>query len=367
MTRENIQLVMTDTGLLKEVMVRKPANGEVCTIDWINFTIHENTFLKVNNGLIADEQFINQASYDLEQIFGFGVTHHRDKGLNFYLDSWVLGDDFGFVCFGGQRNTMLVQLNGQGCASAHDGWEKRLFHYLTEKADRPVITRIDLAHDDFEGERLTVDWAEAQYLQGGYTPANGGTLPNVERIGNWHNPTGKGRTFTIGTRSNGKFSRCYEKGKKEGDKFSLWTRFEVEYKSKDRVIPFEILLSPSEYFVPAYPCIADFACVDTASKIEVKKKAATINFSDAIEITRRQFGKYIRVFCEVLGDEVALQKIKHEDKDAMPKRLKRITSGINTCETPVHKRPTRPSVDPLNNFDPFEIFPQSPQYYQSFN
>ena len=42
--------------------------------------------------------------------------------------------------------------------------------------------------------------------------------------------------------------------KKEGDILSRWTRAEVEYKSSDRDLPFDVLLYPSKYFVGSYPC-----------------------------------------------------------------------------------------------------------------
>jgi hypothetical protein len=94
----------------------------------------------------------------------------------------------------------MVMLSGQGCQNAVAGWEKRLFHFLTNVAIRPSISRIDLAHDDIDGAYLSVDWAYDQYALGGYTQKAGGRPPNIERIGNWTRPTGKGRTLTIGFR-----------------------------------------------------------------------------------------------------------------------------------------------------------------------
>ncbi|MNK26717.1 hypothetical protein D3C87_450560 [compost metagenome] len=118
-----VELVMTDSGKIKSVMVRRPSAAQTCVIDWINFSVLEDTWFKTaREQLITDDQIIVEASRHLEKIFGFGITTNRGKGMNFYRDSWVLGDDMGFVCFGGQRSTMLVTLTGQGCMNAVAGW-----------------------------------------------------------------------------------------------------------------------------------------------------------------------------------------------------------------------------------------------------
>ena len=58
---------------------------------------------------------------------------------------------YGKLHYGGQRETLLVELNAQGCIAAKEGWEKRLYDFLAD-AVRPKITRVDVAHDFFQGE-----------------------------------------------------------------------------------------------------------------------------------------------------------------------------------------------------------------------
>lgn len=330
-TVEAVDLVMTDSGKTKIQMVKRPGHDNVCVIDWINFTVLEDTFFKTSKQtLISNEEIVSEASRQLEKIFGFGITSKRDGGMNFYKESWVLGDEMGFVCFGGQRSTMLITLNGQGCVHAFDGWQNRLFNFLVNVAVRPSISRIDLAHDDLEGNYLSVDWAEQQWSRGGYNAKKGGRAPAIECVGNWHKPNGAGRTLYIGTRTSGKFCRFYEKGKKEGDASSLWCRVEVEFKSSDRIIPFEILKAPSGYFAGAYPCFVEFANYPTLQRLELKQKTAEIVVQSSIDITRHQFGKYLRVFRDLYGDKQALDLVCNGDKNAWPKRLKRITSNAYT-------------------------------------
>jgi phage replication initiation protein len=334
-----VSLVMTDSGKTKTILVRRPSASQSCVIDWINFTVLENTFFKTaRQTLITDEQIIEEASRQLEKIFGFGITEKRDRGMNFYRDSWVLGDGMGFVCFGGQRETMLVTLTGQGCQNAVTGWERRLFSFLTKIAMRPSISRIDLAHDDIDGAYLSVDWAYDQYDLGGYTQRAGGRPPNIERVGNWTRPTGKGRTLTVGLRTSSKFCRFYEKGKKEGDKTSGWCRCEVEFKNTNTVIQFEVLLSPTDFFAAAYPCFSSFVHIETPQRMDVKIKAAQITIDACIEVTKHQFGKYIRVFRELWGDKEALDRICNDADDYWPKRMKPLTCTATSGSVPVHKQ-----------------------------
>ena len=330
-----VELVMADSGEVKQVMTRIPTAGQCAIIDWVNFTVLEDTWFKTaRETMIDDESIMIEASRYLEKIFGFGITLHRERGMNFYRDSWVLGDDFGFVCFGGQRATMLITLNGHGCINAAQGWEKRLYDFLTKVAIRPVISRVDLAHDDFAGDYLSVDWAESQWWEGGFTMSTGGQPPSIERVGNWHKPSGKGRTLTIGRRTSGKFLRVYEKGKKEGDKQSLWCRAEAEYKSSDRIIPFDVLINPSDYFAATYPCFSQFVQVTTPVRIKVKQKTAVTVIDACIEVTRHQFGKYLRVFRDLYGDKEALDLVCSKDKNAWPKRMKPLGADIRNTDAP---------------------------------
>lgn len=327
-----VELVMVD-GEVKQVLVRTPSNGQCSIVDWVNITIHEDTWLKTSKTAYVD--FIKETSRVLEQIFGFGITVDRGAKLNFYHNSWVIGDQFGFVCYGGQRNTMMITLNGTGCLNAAEGWEHRLYHFLKFQAVRPVITRCDLAHDDFESQNISVDWAEQQWHESGFNCSV--VSPNIERKGNWHRPTGAGRTLTIGVRKSGKYTRFYEKGKKEGDKGSKWVRAEVEFKSSDRVIPFEVLINPSDYFLAAYPCFSVFKSAVTPVRIACKKKTAKIAYARALEIMKNQSGKYITFLRQFFNDdELFLSKISHPDKNCIPNRLKGVLASIDTCGNFIH-------------------------------
>lgn len=323
---------------VKKTLIKLRAESELCIIDWLNITVHEDTWKKTaGHGLICSDEIIIETSKRLESIFGFGITSKRDMGMNYYKESWVLGDDMGYVCLGGQRNTMLVTLTGQGCTHAILGWEKRLYEFLANTAVRPSISRIDLAHDDFDGKYLSVDWADAQWDVRGFNTTGGGRKPYIEHVGNWRQPTGQGRTLAIGRRTSGKFFRCYEKGRQLGDVTSEWCRAELELKSSDRIIPLDILVCPSDYFSGAYPCFEHFAHIKTQKRIKLKEKVCQIVTEAAIKVTKHQYGKYLSIFRQLFGDKETLDMVSCADKNAWPKRLKPLGATAYTGGEPMHK------------------------------
>jgi len=324
-TIPSTHMLMTNDGV-KHVEFRMPADNEIAVIDWVNFTIGIETmgdkFWQEDEFITESHRFtaaVDALDIHLEHIFGFTTSSCRHKGLNFYDESYVLGEDFGFICIGGQRNTVLIMINGRGCNFAKSGWELRLYHFLVSLAKRPKLTRVDIAHDDFEGKQINVDWGNMQDGLGGFSCGN--RAPNIEHKGNWKRPNGRGRTLTIGSRESGKFLRLYEKGRAEGDPNDNWQRAEVEFKSVDRVLPFDMLLAPSEYFIAAYPCFKFLAEDMQPARIETIQKTAQINFDTAIKNLKHQYGKYINIFKEVFEPEELINLISCSDPLAYPKRL----------------------------------------------
>lgn len=325
----NTRLVMTSEGP-KPVLVRHAAANECAVIDWVNFTFGIETlgqkFLEDcpdSPHPVADYAIRCGLPRLLSELFGLPLGDKLPSGRNFYKVAYNIGDGYGLVCGGGQRNTILIMLTGKGCALARQGWEKRLFDWMTTQAQRPKLTRVDLAHDDFEGSYLSVEWADQMDKLGGFYYGKG-KQPQVQHLGCWRRPTGYGRTLTIGQRESGKYCRFYEKGKAEGDSSSEWCRAEVEFKASDRFIPFAILLEPSEYFLGAYPCFSYFDEHRTPQKIITAKKTAKINWEKSIEITRHQFGKYIRLYAQIYDadDLIKMLSFKGDPARAIPARLK---------------------------------------------
>lgn len=317
-----VKLVIED-GKVKEVPKRRGYGGSSAVVDWVNFTVGVET-VENDDCTISPETIVHESekmipvtpdqimicvSRRLKSIFGYGVSHKLGYGQHFYQETWQMVEGWGTVSVGGQHNTVLVSISGTGLAAAAEGWEVRLRQFL-ETADRARITRVDLAHDDYTGSAYTVDKADEDHTAGLFNC--GGRNPRCEYRGDWKNPDGKGRSFYVGSRKNGKFCRVYEKGRELGDPSSEWTRIEVEFKSVDRVIPFDILTRPGEYLAAAYPA---FGWIEQRQeRIETTQKTVQIGVDRAVQVVRHQFGTYIDQLVELLGVEDFLKRVRRSDK-----------------------------------------------------
>lgn len=306
-------------GKVKAVLRRRGA-ADSGFIDWVNATWSSESWKGWGMGVpLDDDDVMLLVSAKLEAVFGYGLTSKRDRGLNFYRESWVLGDAYGHVCIGGQRGTVLLMVNGEGLAAAKVGWEQRLHLFLTTGCENARLTRVDVARDFFDGS-YTVDAASAEYDAGLFKLPKSPCDPDCEERGNWRRINGKGRTFCVGQRGSGKYARIYEKGKQLGSPSSLWVRAEVEFKSVDRVVPFDILLSPGSYLSGAYPAFEGFGACPTRITTIRESKVVTRERKEAW-ITR-QCGKDLFVLVELEeGDtpaDRALNLINRLQREELP-------------------------------------------------
>ncbi|MBJ1817551.1 Replication initiation factor family protein, partial [Neisseria meningitidis] len=191
--------ISNGNGKLLEIPQRRGRQDGVF-IDWLSFTLHEDSLLKVSGcPLVSDAEYMFVLSKKLEEILGFGITSRcKSKGNKFYDSMFRLGSeevDYGEVHYGGQRNTVLIELKGVGCNIANPGWELRLKQFL-EDSLRPRITRVDLALDFFDGE-YTPEQALLDHDNGFFDNSN--QRPKSETIGTaWRNEDGSGKTFYVG-------------------------------------------------------------------------------------------------------------------------------------------------------------------------
>ncbi|PNL75275.1 replication initiation factor domain-containing protein [Neisseria gonorrhoeae] len=318
-------------------------------IDQITFSIHEDTFFHVYGlsfDLFDDDDFIRAASAKMEEIFGFGIIEKaKHSGGRFYEGCWLMGTEnaqYGRVHFGGQQNTILFELTGTGCGVAKEGWESRLFVFLTN-AIRPKITRVDIAKDFFNGE-YSPNQAREDRNKGLFTCHH--VKPKGECLGSdWEEEDEakmtSGKTYGIGSRESSKYVRIYEKGKQLGDKTSTWTRFEIEFKAKDIVIPFEVLQTPGEYFGGAYPICERFT--GSANRIEAVKSKIMIDFDTYIERLKKQIGRGINASKAVFPDKSKqeLFEVLEPKHDFLPKKLSFENYDCSEAKlTPLHEIPS---------------------------
>lgn len=336
-----VQLVMSDNGEVKTIAVRVPTNGQIACIDGLRIVIGEETFAGVVQG-VDDDAYVRACSAELEEIFGFGLVRNLNQRRDFYGETWELGENWGYAGFGGERQnrTILIVLSGQGTLAATPGWEGRLYDFMLKTAKRPVITRIDLAHDVFDG-RITVDQLDDMHTDGFFT--NAYTVPDCQHAGNWKFPNGKGRTLYVGTRKAGKMFRGYEKGMEQGDSSSQWVRLEVELANKVMLIPFDVLLDPSAYFMGAYPkAFAHLSLTVAPQRVEIKRKTAEINVDASLKMVSQQVGKYVGVLADIFGAEELVAMVR-DKMGRWPDRLK--VPDAQYADTPVHRQERKQSFN----------------------
>lgn len=330
------RLVIAATGEVKLTLRRHGLAGDNAFLDWVNFTVDVGAFeWDKNSPDLSEEKMLVDASLRLEGIFGFGITKALPNGRNFYQRAYQLGaDGWGFLAVGGQRGTVMVSLSGSGCTAARDGWEQRLYNWLNSlgAAGRARLTRVDVAHDVYDGT-YTVDKARQCYREGGADCA--GRMPVCEERGDWFRPNGAGRTFYIGKRTNGKFARVYEKGKALGDPGSEWVRIEVEFKSVDRVLPFDLLLKPGQYLAGAYPMLEWIKA--KAERIECTKKAVAATYKSTVEWLKRQCGKAVAFVAEMEGGAQAMLDLIGQ-KGRIPVKIDRSAPDRSQAGIPLHKQ-----------------------------
>ena len=259
---------------------------------------------------------------------------HRNGCFGF-KQSARFGDGVGLVAWGGssQRGRVYFSIQGKGCALVED-WAA-LAQWLREHNAK--LKRADVAYDDFKGETVSIAWAVEQYRHDGFNA--GGRKPRSQVFGDWlaGEMSIKGRTLGIGCRTSGKYCRIYEKGKQLGDSSSPWTRVEVEWHGKDRLIPFELLPEPGKYLAGAYPCLG--ALHSEQARIKTIANSATIAFEAAVDNARQQTGKLVNVMLQVFGGDVG-EVVARLRRDGVPGRIE--PYSYHLAESPERLDPNAP-------------------------
>ncbi len=301
--------------------------NQIALIDWLAFTIHPAEG--------RDWRWLRTA---LKEIFNVPEkawigTKKKWSGYQHRVDLINPLDrgesiNLGLVAYGGksQKGTMHVSLNGQACARIQDWF---LVHDWSDSVNA-VITRVDTAHDDFEGETININIIRKWYEDGLFS--FNGRPPTAELIDDLG--SGKGKTFYVGNRTNGKLVRFYEKGKKEGDPTSPWFRAEVEWHNKNRIIPWDIVINPGDYLAGAYPCLEYLSIKQ--EKIKTLQRAGTINYDHMVKWLRNAAGKSLNAMLRVENgnNEVVLEQLVRE---GLPKRLEPYAGLDNVLKRGEHE------------------------------
>ena len=274
-------------------------------LDWVTFTYQ----LEHPYDYFTRKQWIEQLNQQLIPLLGFGITRPQDKGFMGYTDSFVLGNNWGMAAAGGasQGGTVLISLNGQGCALAQSGWEAQLQRWLQTQVTEAKLTRVDIAYDDYEGQFLTPETARAECQQQNkgifYTS---GRHPSWELAGDWDSPTGR-KTLYVGSPKSEKRLRIYTKGRELGDPLSPWIRSELVLRNSKRfLLPLDILTNSSAYLAATYSTANKAGPFQflaqgkpLASRLQTTAQTVEITLASQIRHGRRGVGKLINTLKEL--------------------------------------------------------------------
>jgi phage replication initiation protein len=285
-------------------------------VDYCSFTMEPmkgaGSSQRMDIAFWAIKSFFNDISIETH-------LHHRDRGIfGFYASADIQceGVNLGIIASGGNNGRTYVSITGLGCSLMN---MRKLADFIRKENCR--ISRIDLAYDDFKGKKTVHDCRQA-YRDGHFT--NRGQVPNSEAVGPWDNQEawGKGLTYYVGKRQNGKMLRVYEKGKQLGDPTSQWVRHEVELRrvGKFNLSP-DMLVDTYRYFVGAYENWLDFVPVNKVKKAVRIKKEIQCTVQHLQRYARQSYGAFINVM-KSLGDSPDDIVRKLIRKDEIPKRLK---------------------------------------------
>jgi phage replication initiation protein len=286
--------------------------GKTAHIDWFACTLST-----ADKTTYDDEQIIFISALLRFLAVKESQIVETDKGWFGYTNmAKIMSPDglvnYGLLAYGGesQKGSIHVELNAQGCAAVVS-WEEIVEWGETHNA---VITRLDLAHDDFTGDEVTVGVALDWYREGRFD--QNGRPPKAQHIDDLG--SGSGQTLYVGNRKSGKLLRVYEKGKQLGDASSMWTRVEVELRNKGRVIPWVALTRPGHYLAGAFPCLGFLSAIQ--EKIRTIAKAAQTTLTAATLHLQKSGGKLVDLLMNVHNEDAAavVQKIRGE---GIPRRL----------------------------------------------
>ena len=362
-------LIFNEKGETVTVPVRVPVQGQFVVIDGLHYVLSLDDFapleaqrlnvtltelfsldLDIEQYEFLQNSLLDAIKFDLGWIYGEHFTNlvQTVSGINFYKYGYKVvsenGDILLNIGFGGKNSGVFFGLTGTGCKLAKNGWETRLYDDLMVNKFHPRITRIDLAHDDLTGSYSSFDWANKQESKDQFMTPKTRIRPACTILGEFKHgdPQGKGLTLGIGSRSNGKYFRAYEKGKQLGDSTSPWFRSELEIRSVKRIIPLEVLIEPTEYYAGAYPYCLEL--IKRAHNHQSKRKGGflpihishfkavknevKITLSRAMDIFKNQFGKHLKVFGDIFkkNDKPDYEKIFNalitdKKENYCPKRL----------------------------------------------
>jgi phage replication initiation protein len=310
-----------------------PAQGQGgAIVDYLTFTFFSD---HLRAGAIEGvKALINE----LEAATGFQFYADPINGKHGFTDGYQLYGvgfsggipvrvPFCLYLYGGesQHGRICVSMSGTGCGYIRDWYVLHRFMRLVDAR----ITRVDLAVDFMDGE-FNLDEARRAYLDNQFATAGNKPLASLYD----DLDTGAGKTLSLGNRKNGKTSRIYEKGKQLGNPDSPWTRFEVELHNRDRVIPMDVVIRPSDYWVGQYK-ISNTLIDAAAERIRTLTAEQEISMERYRRYLRLAYGRGLHIMRLIDGDNFDAEKLLRDlEVQGVPRRLEKTALHFLNSGTP---------------------------------
>ncbi|MGL1595915.1 replication initiation factor domain-containing protein [Vibrio parahaemolyticus] len=238
----------------------------------------------------------------ITRVLGFSAGALSGNKFQFYEDSFSLhpvdsNDYLGRVGVGGNNDTIHFQISGDGCKHLFTRRSRKyVHHWLANVLNVTLLTRCDLAFDDFDGIH-TCENAERAFLDDGFKRSRG-ISPKFHNGDRWHLDANGNKVFycearEIGSRQSLVYWRIYNKKiqqKIEKEDF-VWYRSEVELKK----VSVDILLDVEGYYagINAYASSLFSKDIEAKSINHKAKKRMACDVIRASYWARRQYGRLV--------------------------------------------------------------------------
>ncbi|MDG3085466.1 replication initiation factor domain-containing protein [Vibrio hannami] len=226
--------------------------------------------------------------------FGMTLSAPRGRGLHGYTESFCLFDktgnhELGLVGYGGNNDTIFIQLSGLGCKYLFDHKSYLHIHKVLSSAlGVTTLSRLDLAVDDYTGN-FDIGYASIAYFDGAFRTSSRGNYPKMRPFVEYDGNGNENITaISVGSRTSKVYWRIYDKAQEQNikDRSVIWYRNEVELKK----ISIDALMSPAAFFAG----LCDFsASIEPTDGIRFKtiKKKACLELKAKTAWARQQVGK----------------------------------------------------------------------------
>lgn len=178
----------------------------------------------------------DRARFLFSDYFGMALSPATGRGRLGYYDHCRITDlsgavEFGYLAFGGNRDTVHCYLNGHACKEFFERKQPvELHHFLTEILGVSRLNRLDLAYDDYSGV-TGFDSVIAAYDRDAFYCGKG-PRPKITTIQSRSGKTDLGSTIYVGSRQSQVYWRSYDKNAEQGivNPVTPWWRHEAELK-----------------------------------------------------------------------------------------------------------------------------------------